>query len=44
MLPANRNVVVAIDDSDYAEFAFDCKSILLIINTVYDKYDSVTTI
>ena len=27
MLPANRNVVVAIDDSDYAEYAFDCKYI-----------------
>lgn len=23
MLPANRNIIVAIDDSEYAEFAFD---------------------
>ena len=25
MSPNNRKVIVAIDDSDYAEYAFDCK-------------------
>ena len=27
MSPNNKNVIVAIDDSDYAEYAFDCKYI-----------------
>ena len=25
MSPNNKTVIVAIDDSDYAEYAFDCK-------------------
>ena len=27
--PAIRNVIIAIDDSEYAEFAFDCKYVFL---------------
>ena len=35
MSPTIRNVIVAIDDSEYAEFAFDCKSILMFTVFVY---------
>ena len=38
MPPANRNVIIAIDDSDYAEFAFDCEYVSYLFMSSFYLY------